>query len=111
MKPAATMEKNWCCTRRLLGLNTCWVGLTYSKVKDAFVLEDGEKLYCVISNRELRKLTQGIPHKSKPFEKVGRRRDAILQTGNAKVWKRRCLLPLREKINRNFPFICWKIKK
>lgn len=51
-----------------LGLNTCWVGLTYSKVKDAFVLEDGEKLYCVISIGY--GTTQGIPHKSKPFEKV-----------------------------------------
>lgn len=32
-----------------LGLNTCWVGLTYSKVKSAFQVEDGEKLCCVIA--------------------------------------------------------------
>lgn len=32
-----------------LGLNTCWVGLTYSKVKGKFVVEKGEKIYCVIA--------------------------------------------------------------
>lgn len=32
-----------------LGLGTCWVGLTYRKVKDAYKLNDGEKIKCVIA--------------------------------------------------------------
>ena len=32
-----------------LGLNTCWVGLTYKKIPDAYALEDGEKIVCVIA--------------------------------------------------------------
>lgn len=51
-----------------LGLNTCWVGLTYSKVKDAFQIDDGEKLCCVIAIGY--GATQGSSHKSKPAEAV-----------------------------------------
>ena len=29
-----------------LGLNTCWVGLSYSKVPGTYVLGDGEKIAC-----------------------------------------------------------------
>lgn len=32
-----------------LGLNTCWVGLSYRKVADTFTLEPGEKVACVIA--------------------------------------------------------------
>ncbi len=32
-----------------LGLNTCWVKLTYKKVPDAFKIEKGEKLVCIIA--------------------------------------------------------------
>ncbi len=32
-----------------LGLNTCWVGLTYNNIKSAYVVEDGEKLCCMIA--------------------------------------------------------------
>ena len=32
-----------------LGLNTCWVGLTYRKVNDTFKLNEGEKVACVIA--------------------------------------------------------------
>lgn len=32
-----------------LGLNTCWVGLTYNKVKEAYSVEDNEKLCCMIA--------------------------------------------------------------
>lgn len=31
------------------GLGTCWVGLTYKKVNDAFALAPGEKVKCVIA--------------------------------------------------------------
>lgn len=51
-----------------LGLNTCWVALTYSKVKSAYSAERGEKLCAVIAlgYGEI----QGIPHKSKSPAKV-----------------------------------------
>ena len=32
-----------------LGLNNCWVALTYKKVKTAFTVEHGEKLYSLIA--------------------------------------------------------------
>ena len=32
-----------------LGLNTCWVGLTYNKVKGAYAVGDDEKLCCMIA--------------------------------------------------------------
>lgn len=32
-----------------LGLNTCWVGMTYRKVNSAFTLSDGEKVRCLIA--------------------------------------------------------------
>lgn len=32
-----------------LGLNTCWVALTYNKVSGAYDVADGEKVYCLIA--------------------------------------------------------------
>lgn len=46
-----------------MGLNTCWVALTYSKVKQAFTIEKGEKLCCVIAVGY--GTTQGVSHKVK----------------------------------------------
>lgn len=51
-----------------LGLNTCWVALTYSKIKTAFVIDDGEKL-CIVIALGYGK-TQGVPHKSKSMQEV-----------------------------------------
>lgn len=53
---------------RQLGLNTCWVALTYNKVKGAFRVEDGEKLCCVIAAGY--GTTQGTDHPVKPLEKL-----------------------------------------
>ena len=50
-----------------LGLNTCWVAMTYSKIKTAFTVDAGEKL-CVVISLGYGK-TQGTGHgKSKTFE-------------------------------------------
>ena len=51
-----------------LGLNTCWVAMTYSKIKTAFQIDAGEKLCLVISIGYGQ--TQGVPHQSKPRESV-----------------------------------------
>lgn len=51
-----------------LGLNTCWVGLTYSKRKSKIDVPKGEKLVCVISLGYGE--TQGKPHKDKPMEQL-----------------------------------------
>ncbi len=53
-----------------LGLNTCWVALTYSRGKAVFALAPGEKLCLVIALGY--GTTQGLPHKSKPREAVMR---------------------------------------
>lgn len=51
-----------------LGLHTCWVALTYSKVPDAFRIEKGEKLTVVISVGHGR--NHGIIRRSKAPEEV-----------------------------------------
>lgn len=51
-----------------LGLNTCWVALTYSKIKSAFIVESGEKLCLVIAIGYGK--NQGFPHPSKPAQEV-----------------------------------------
>lgn len=51
-----------------LGLNTCWVAMTYSKVKTAFQINPGEKLCLVIAIGYGE--TQGTEHKTKPSEAV-----------------------------------------
>lgn len=51
-----------------LGLNSCWVALTYSKRKTSFVVDQGEKLYMVISIGYGE--NQGAARKSKTFDQV-----------------------------------------
>lgn len=46
-----------------LGLNTCWVAMTYSKVSGAYQIEKGEKLVIVIALGYGK--TQGAAHKTK----------------------------------------------
>lgn len=53
-----------------LGLNTCWVALTFSKIKTAFSIDNGEKLCAVISLGYGE--TQGVPHKSKKLADVAK---------------------------------------
>ena len=53
-----------------LGLNTCWVAMTYNKIKTAFQIEAGEKLCCVIALGY--GTTQGVAHKSKSIESVSK---------------------------------------
>ena len=55
-------------TAQQLGLNSCWVAMTYKKIKSAFEISNGEKL-CVVIALGYGK-TQGTAHKSKPIEKV-----------------------------------------
>lgn len=58
-----------------LGLNTCWVAMTYSKIKTAFVIDNGEKL-CIVIALGYGK-NQGVAHKSKPAEDVMRAKKPI----------------------------------
>ena len=51
-----------------LGLNTCWVALTYKKVPGAFQVDPGEKLALVIAVGY--GATQGVPHKSRLAQAV-----------------------------------------
>ncbi len=56
-----------------LGLNTCWVGLSYSKVPGTYVLEEGEKIACYIALGYGE--TQGVGHKIKTVEQVSNASD------------------------------------
>lgn len=64
-----------------LGLNTCWVALTYRKEKGAFQVDSGEKLRLVIAIGYGK--TQGVPHKSKSLE------DVVKTDGNIPEWFRK----------------------
>lgn len=51
-----------------LGLNTCWVALTYGKKKTKITKAKGEKIYCTIALGYGE--TSGTPHKSKTIDQV-----------------------------------------
>lgn len=51
-----------------LGLNTCWVGLSYSKIPGTYVLDEGETIACYIAIGYGE--TQGVNHKIKTIEQV-----------------------------------------
>ena len=53
-----------------LGLNTCWVGLSYTKVPGTYVLGEDEKIVCYIAIGYGE--TQGAGHKIKTVEQVSR---------------------------------------
>ena len=55
---------------QMLGLNTCWVGLSYSKVPGTYVLDEGEKIACYIAIGYGD--TQGVGHRIKTVEQVSR---------------------------------------
>ena len=63
-----------------LGLNTCWVGLSYKKIPNTYVLDEGEviKAYIAIGYGE----TQGTSHKIKTVEQVSR--SAVKPLGSSK---------------------------
>ena len=56
-----------------LGLNTCWVGLSYSKVPGTYVLNDDEKIACYIAIGYGE--TQGVSHKIKTIGQVSNATD------------------------------------
>jgi nitroreductase len=49
-----------------LGLNTCWVGLTYKKIPGTFTLREGDIVHCVIALGY--GATPGVQHPMKPAE-------------------------------------------
>ncbi len=51
-----------------LGLNTCWVGLTYKKIRRAYKLDKHETVVAVIAIGYGE--TEGTPHKSREFNEV-----------------------------------------
>lgn len=51
-----------------LGLNSCWVAMTYKKIPSAFKVDKGEKLTVVIALGYGK--TQGVPHKNKTPQQV-----------------------------------------
>ena len=61
-----------------LGLNTCWVALSYKKVPEAYTVAEGEKLVMVIAIGYGE--NSGKPHKSKKADKVTKNAE------NAPAW-------------------------
>ena len=49
-----------------LGLNTCWVGLTYKKIPGTFTLRDGDIVHCVIALGY--GTISGVQHPQRPIE-------------------------------------------
>ena len=63
-----------------LGLNTCWVGLSYSKVPGTYELGEDEKIACYIAIGYGE--TQGVSHKIKTVEQVSH--SAVKTPGSSK---------------------------
>ncbi len=57
-----------------LGLNTCWVGLSYTKVPGTYVLGEDEKIACYIAIGYGD--TQGVSHKIKTLQQVSNASDS-----------------------------------
>lgn len=53
---------------QMLGLNTCWVGLSYSKIPGTYTLSPGDKVVCYIALGY--GLTPGSTHRVKRVEQV-----------------------------------------
>lgn len=53
---------------QMMGLNTCWVGLSYKKISSVLDVANDEKLVCLISLGY--GATQGVDHKRKSPDKV-----------------------------------------
>lgn len=51
-----------------IGLNTCWVGLSYTKIPGTYILDEGEKIACYIAIGYGE--TQGVKHKIKRIDQV-----------------------------------------
>ncbi len=51
-----------------LGLNTCWVALSYKKIPEAYTIDKGEKLLMVIALGYGE--NEGIAHRSRPYQAV-----------------------------------------
>ena len=64
-----------------IGLNTCWVGLSHTKIPETYVLHEGEKIGCYISIGYGE--TQGVSHKIKRIDQVSNASD------NTPEWFRR----------------------
>ena len=56
-----------------LGLNTCWAGVSYSKIPGTYELEDGEKIGCYIALGYGQ--TQGSGHKVKDVREISNASD------------------------------------
>ena len=59
---------------QMLGLNTCWVALTYKKIPEAFTVEKDERLLMVIAIGY--GTDPGKPHSGKFYDEVARPKDA-----------------------------------
>ena len=64
-----------------IGLNTCWVGLSYTKIPGTYVLNEGEVIHAYISIGY--GATQGVSHKIKRIDQVSNVSD------NTPEWFRR----------------------
>ncbi|MCW4113286.1 nitroreductase family protein [Segatella copri] len=64
-----------------LGLNTCWAGLSYRKVNEAYKIEKGEKVTCMIALGYGE--SQGVSHKIKTMEQMSN------ATSNSPSWFRK----------------------
>lgn len=93
---------------QMMGLNTCWVGGTFTKISSAVEIGEGEQYVAVISLGY--GLNQGKAHPSKPLEELA---DGL---GYAPSWFRRgveCAALAPSALNRqdfHFTYTCAKVK-
>lgn len=77
---------------QMLGMNTCWVGLTYSKRKLDIHVGKDEKLVCVLPSATVR--TRAWRTRANRWRSSAAA-TAICLSGSGMAWRRRCSPPLR----------------
>lgn len=93
---------------QMMGLNTCWVGVSFSKISSAVEVREGEEYVAAISLGYGE--TQGVPHRSKPIE------DLCDGLGAAPSWFRRgveCAMLAPSAMNRQnfrFEYVCGRVR-
>lgn len=66
-----------------LGLNTCWAGLSFQKVENTYVLDEGEKIACYIALGYGE--TQGKAHKRKDLQEISNAGDTTPEWFNRAI--------------------------
>lgn len=73
---------------QMLGLNTCWVGVSFTKIGSAVQIAEGEEFFAVISVGY--GVSHGVPHKSRTVEELSDGAQEWRRHGSEGEWSVPC---------------------